>query len=114
MLKKAEVLEVGSNVIHVKTGDIIEVYVNTMVMISKDEGFCSERDVIFTNSLPPEGKVHIKNPSKKPLSPLTEAEVVNSNAKEIEKGDVVYFKSGQSHILPDNSEIISETQIYHK
>jgi uncharacterized protein YfaT (DUF1175 family) len=42
------------------------------------------------------------------------AEVVNSNVEDVQPGDQIFYRHGQSHILPDNSEILSETQIYHK
>jgi hypothetical protein len=113
MMKHALVTDVGSKVEEINIGDIITLYVTTMFMIEKNIGFCSERDVIFTNNIPQKGKVHIHRQSKNPLQPLSNAVVINSNSSDIEKGEKVFYREGQSMQLPDNTEIISETQIYY-
>lgn len=113
LMKHGKVLDIGSKVEDVSIGDIITLYVTTMFMIEKNKGFCSERDVIFTNDIPQKGKVHIHRQSKKPLQKFSNAEVVNSNAADVEKGETVYYREGQSMVLPDHTEIISETQIYY-
>lgn len=114
LIKLVEVINVGEKVTIAKKKDILQLYVNNIFSIGNNEGFCSERDVIFINNIPQEGKVHIKNQSKEPMEILNNALVVNSNSNDIEKNDKVFYKSGQSMILPDHTEIVSETQIYYK
>lgn len=114
MMKKASVINVGSKVEFVKEKDIIEIYSNSIVLTEGRKGFCSERDVIFTNSKPPIGKIHINEQSTRGMTVLTNANVISSNADDVEEGDRVYYKAGQSHILPDHTEIISESQVYYK
>lgn len=114
MLKLGRVVSVGDEVEKIKKGDIITVYVTTIFMLDGKMGFCSQRDIIFTNDIPAENKVHVKHQSKEDLSLFDSAIVVNSNSKNIDSGDKIFFRKGQSHILPDNTEIISDSQIYYK
>ena len=114
LMKFAKVLSVGKKVEDVKVGDIITIYVTTMVMLKKTIGFCSERDVILTNNIPPKGKIHINQQSKEGITVLMNANVINSNSEDIDTGDQIYYKVGNSHQLPDNTEIISEQQVYYK
>ena len=113
MMKLCKVIDVGNKTEWVQIHDIITIYVTTMVMIEKNIGFCSERDVIFTNNIPQKGKVHVHRQSKNPLQKLSNAFVLSSNSEDIEKGEKVFYREGQSMQLPDNTEIISETQIYY-
>lgn len=114
--KHAKVMEVGHKVEIAKEKDIITVYVSTMVMIEKNIGICSDRDIIFINGIPTEGKVQINQQSKSDsgLSILKSANVVSSNSGDISPGNKVFYKEGKSHELPDNTEIILESQIYYK
>lgn len=113
MLKLSKVISVGCKTEVAKVGDIITTYVSTNMMIDSKKGFCSERDVIFFNDIPQPNKVHIKNQSGDNLSLFTSAEVINSNSEDIMKNQKIFYRKGQSHILPDNTEIISDTQIYY-
>lgn len=113
MLKLAKVIDVGCKVEEVKKEDIITLYEMAIKSLGDGTGFCSERDVIFTNNIPQKNKVHIKNQEKLDMSMLNKATVVNSNCEDISQDDTVFYINGQSHILPDNTEIISESQIYY-
>lgn len=113
MMKYAKVIDIGHKVEWVQSGDIIKLYVNTMFMTEKGKGFCAERDVIFCNQIPQKGKVHIKEQVKDKITSLKTAKVINANCEDIESGDTVAYRDGQSLILPDNTEIVSETQIYY-
>lgn len=112
VIKLVEVLDVGHKVEIAKKGDILHLYVATMIITEYDKGFCSDRDVLFVNEIPQAGKVHITNQEKDPLNPLSTANVINSNSEGIDKNDKIYYRSGQSLILPDNTEILSDSQIY--
>lgn len=113
MMKYALVLDVGHKVEWVKKGDVIKLYVNTMFMTEKGKGFCAERDVIFCNQIPQKGKVHIKEQTKDKITSLKTAKVINANCDDIQTDDIIAYRDGQSLILPDNTEIVSETQIYY-
>lgn len=113
MMKLCKVIDVGNKTEWVEINDVITIPVNSMIMIEKNIGFCSERDVIFTNNIPQKGKVHVYRQSKNPLQKLSNAYVLNSNSDDITKGEKVFYREGQSMQLPDNTEIISETQIYY-
>ena len=114
LIKLVEVINVGEKVTIAKKKDILHLYVTNIFSIGDNEGFCSERDIIFINDIPQQGKVHIKNQNKEPMMILSNALVINSNSDDIDKDDKVFYKSGQSMILPDHTEIVSETQIYYK
>jgi hypothetical protein len=114
LLKYAEVINTGEKVEFVKQGDIISIYVHDMNRIDSELGFCSDRSVIFKNSIPQKGKIHITNIENNPMTSFSKAEVIESNSDDVNKGDIIYFKEGQAHILPDHTEIISETQVYYK
>ena len=113
MLKLCRVIDVGQNVEYVSEGDIITIYVTSISMLDSTKGLCTERDVIFNNSIPQKGKVHIGQQKNNELSVFKSGKVLSSNSQDIEKNDEVYYKPGQSHVLPDNTEIISETQIFY-
>jgi exosome complex RNA-binding protein Csl4 len=114
LLKYAEVISIGEKVEFVKKGDIISIYVHDMNRVDSEVGFCSDRSVIFKNGIPQKGKIHITNIENNPMNSFSKGEVIKSNSDDVEPGDIIYFKSGQSHILPDHTEIISETQVYYK
>lgn len=113
MLKLAKVIDVGCKVEEVRKDDIITLYEISIKNLGDGTGFCSERDVIFSNSIPQKNKVHIRNQEKVDLSMLNKATVINSNCEDISKDETVFYINGQSHILPDNTEIISESQIFY-
>ena len=114
MLKKAEVLDVGQKVTEIEKGQIITLYVNSLYMLGTEEAFCTDRDPIFINGYPREGKVNVGNTEKKTMTSFTKGIALKSSSGDIDDNDVIYFREGQSHILPDNTEIISESQIYFK
>lgn len=114
LIKLVKVEKIGTRVEHVEEGDILHLYVTSMFMIDSDTGFCSERDVIFCNEIPQKGKVHISEQSKKPMDVFSTAKVINANSEDVLQGDIIHYREGQSHLLPDNTEILSETQIYYK
>lgn len=115
MLKRVKVLDVGDMVVNKKKGDILTLYVNDMTRYGDyDKGFCIDRHVIFTNDIPQYLKVQVKNIQKDTMEVLSKGTVVESGSENIKKDDDIVFKHGQSHILPDNSEIISDSQIYFK
>ena len=114
MLKFVEVLDVGHGVSKIKQGDILTVYITTIQMLTQSEGFCIEREVIFINNYPQENKIHINGQVKKGMSVFKQANVLASSSQDIDDNDIIYFKDGQTHILPDGSEIISESQVYYK
>ena len=114
LIKLVKVEKIGTRVEDVEEGDILHLYVTSMFMIDSDTGFCSERDVIFCNEIPQKGKVHISEQSKKPMDVFSTAKVINANSEDVLQGDIIHYREGQSHLLPDNTEILSETQIYYK
>lgn len=114
MLKKVEVIKKGDNTKWINEGDVVTLYVNSLYNIEDDLFFCVEREVILINDKPQPGKIHIKNPTKISMTALHEAEVVSSNDVELIKGDTLIFKKGQSLVLPDHTEIISESQAFAK
>lgn len=114
LLKYCKVLDVGKKVEDIKKDDIVKLYVININFLDKKTGFCNEKDIIFINDYPRENKVHIKNQTKENLGFLHKADVIKSSSDDIEDNDEIYYKHGQSHILPDNTEIVSETQIYYK
>jgi hypothetical protein len=114
LLKHARVIEVGHQVERPKESDIITLPVTTMIMTEKSKGFCSERDVIFVNGIPSEGKIHINKQSKEGITLLLNANVISSNSSDVQKGDTIFYREGQSMQLPDNTEIISEKSVYYK
>lgn len=114
MLKHVEVISIGHKVEFLSVGDIATLYVNDMYRFDNELGFCSDRSVLFKNGVPQEGKVHIKNQESIELSSFGKAEVIESNSSDVKKGDIIYYRKGQSHILPDHTEIISESQVYYK
>lgn len=113
MLKYAKVLDVGQNTKWVKQNDIITLYYMSIVILKNNEGFCSEREVLLSNGIPPERKVLISHLSRETLSNFNKASVLESNSEDISKGDIIFYKQGSSHLLPDNTEIINENQIYY-
>ena len=114
MLKLAEVIDVGGSVTKVKKEDIITMYVTAISMLTSTTGFCSEREIIFINSYPQENKIHINSQVKQELTVFKKANVLKSSSKDIFDKEIIFYKDGQTHILPDGSEIISESQVYYK
>lgn len=114
MLKLAEVIDVGESVTKVKKEDIITIYVTAISMLTSTTGFCAEREIIFINSYPQENKIHINSQVKQELTVFKKANVLASSSPDIEAKETIYYKDGQTHILPDGSEIISESQVYYK
>ena len=114
MLKLAEVIDVGESVTKVKKEDIITIYVTAISMLTSTTGFCSEREIIFINSYPQENKIHINSQVKQELTIFRKANVLKSSSHDIKDNETIYYKDGQTHILPDGSEIISESQVYYK
>lgn len=114
MMKLAKVIEVGNKVEVVNKGQEITLYVNNIIPLEGKKGFCIERDIIFIDTYPQPGKVHIDGQSNTPMASLESSSVIRSSSEGIEDGDIIYYKKGQAHVLPDNSEIISESQIFYK
>lgn len=113
MIKIGKVLSKGKSVDIVKEGDTVHVYTNNLTMFDSRKGFCSQRDLLFVNEYPQEGKVHITEQTTVPMSSFTSGVVIKSSSEDIQDEDKVFYKKGQSHVLPDNTEIISESQIYY-
>lgn len=114
MMKHYRVLDVGHRVEIVKKDDIVTTYVNNVMMLDTSKGLCSERDIVFINHSPQPGKINITDQSKVPLTGFKSGRVLSSGVDDISKDDRVYYKPGQSHVLPDHTELISETNIYFK
>lgn len=113
MLKLCKVIDIGNKVFDfIKKEDIITLYVNNIQMIDKTKGFCNDKDVLFINEYPLKGKVHVTEQEKPKITPFSKAKVKKSSVDDIKDNENIYYKQGQSHILPDSTEIISETQIY--
>lgn len=113
MLKLGRVIDVGQKVEYISEGDIITIYITSISMLDSTKGLCNDRDIIFNNSVPQKGKVHIGEQKNNKLSVFNSAKVLSSNSPDIQNEEEVYYKSGQSHVLPDNTEIISESQIFY-
>lgn len=113
MLKRGRVIKVGKDCKEICEGDVITFYVNHMRVLDKDLGFLMERDVIFINEVVREGKVELRPMGHKHLTNFDLGEVVSSGYDEVSKGAVVGYQKGQSHILPNNNEILSKTQIFY-
>lgn len=112
LLKKYEVLDIGSEVKEeISVGSIVTCYINHVQMIDSEKGFCTFRDPVFVDGKVREGKVGLGLTTSIPMTRLNEAEVVNSGSSEIPTGSKIVYIPGQGHILPDNTEIISLTQI---
>lgn len=114
MMKIARVISNGHKVDIVYPGQKIWIYVNNIISMNDNKGFCVDRDIIFIDEYPQPGKVHIFGQSSTPLSSLESSKVLKSSSEDIENGDTVHYRKGQSHVLPDNTEIISESQIFYK
>lgn len=113
MLKLFKIVDVGEKVELVKKGDIVTTYVNNVTLLNGDEYFCTERDILFINDYPQPGKIHLRGQVKEKLTLFNSAEVIKSSSGDIEDEDKVFYKAGQSHVLPDSTEIISESQVYY-
>lgn len=115
LMKHYEVIAKGSTVSEeIEVGDIVTCYINHVRMIDFHKGFCTDRDPIFIDGSPRTGKVVIKNPQREGLTLFNRAEVVKSSSKDVDEACDVIYLPGQGHILPDGTEIISETQIVAK
>lgn len=114
MIKIGIALSTGYKVENVVEKDRLHVYVNSLHVVEGNLAFCSERDVIFRNNYPQPGKIHIDSQIDIPMSSFMKANVVRSSSEDILDQETIFYKKGQSHVLPNNTEIISETQVYYK
>lgn len=114
ILKMGEILKVGNEVTELKEGDIITFYGNDFLRITEKEGVIADRSIIFVNSKPRKNKTHISELNSTELSTLNKARVISSDDNEIQEDDNIFYKKGASLILPDKTEIISNTQVFYK
>lgn len=116
VLKLYKVIQKGCEVSsEIQEGDLVKCFVNNVVMLDTSSGFVSDRDIIFVNSYPRDGKVQITNSSNLNFSLLKTAEVIKSSYEELDKGDIVYLNQNTSSlVLPDSTEIVSKNQLYAK
>lgn len=117
-MKKAKVLSVGFlvNTEFIKVGDIITIYNNDIVRVSGTEsvGFTTDRNILFADGFPQVNKTHISPLNREELSTLDKASVIKSWDDKLKEGDIIYYKKGNGLILPDRTEIISDSQIFFK
>lgn len=115
ILKKATVISVGEEVAQVVKGDIITIYGYDCIRLDSDKGVTNERSVLFKNEIPLKNKTHIiEMDDIETLNVLSKAKVIATSTKDIDREDIVYFKKGTGLILPDKTEIISDSQIFFK
>lgn len=113
-LKKATVLSVGYKVEHIKVGDVIVLYTNDIRIAEEGIGYCNETNPIFINDKPQPNKTHIQTKKTNKISKFNKAIVKSSTDKELQEGDEIGYVKGSGLILPDHTEIISDTQIFYK
>jgi len=111
-LKIGKVLNVGETVTYIKQGDIITVYVNDLIKVEENTYICTDKQILFINNLPQPNKVQIEPIKSESLYKLKKAKVISSNDIEIKPDDTILFIPGQGVILPNHTEIISNTQIF--
>lgn len=114
ILKKGEVLKIGREVTEVKEKDIITFYGNDFLRVTEKEGVIMERGIIFINDKPTKNKTHISELDNKELTTMSKARVISSDDSGMIQDDTIFYKKGASLILPDKTEIISNTQIFYK
>lgn len=113
-LKKAKVVSVGSKVEHIKPDDIITLYTHDVRIAEENIGYCADTNPIFINEKPQPNKTHIRTKKVNKVSRFQKATVLSSTDKELNEGDEIGYVKGNGLILPDNTEIISDTQIFYK
>lgn len=113
-IKNAVVIAIGETVTAINPGDIIQLYVNDIMGIDSKLGYCIDTNAIFINRKPQPNKTHIRSKKSEELSKFNKADVIVSTSSKLKKGDEIGYKKGSGLILPDGSEIISNTQIYFK
>lgn len=113
-VKNATVIAIGETVTAIKEGDIIQLYVNDIMGIDSKRGYCIDTNAIFINKQPQPNKTHIRTKKSEGLSKFVKADVISSSTLNLKEGDEIGFKRGSGLVLPDGSEIISNTQIYFK
>lgn len=113
-LKKAKVISVGSKVEHIKLDDIITLYTHDVRIAEDNIGYCTDTNPIFINNKPQPNKTHIQTKKTNKVSRFNKATVLSSTDKELKEGDEIGYVKGSGLILPDNTEIISDTQIFYK
>lgn len=114
ILKKAKVLDVGNKVTNIKKGDEIVLYVNDIRGIGDRKGYCNDTNPIFINDKPQANKTHISKISSDNLTRFDNGKVISSTDDNLKKDDIIGYIKGNGLILPDSSEIISDTQIFFK
>ena len=112
ILKIGRVIDVGHRVENIKKGDKITLHINNISKYIGNECFCNDRDVIFINGYPQDGKVQITEVEDISMSSFKKARVIKSSTEDIQDNSNVYYKDGQFLELPDHTKILSETQIY--
>lgn len=112
VLKIGQVIDVGHKVEKVKKGDFITLHINNISKYIQNDCFCNERDVIFINGYPQEGKVQITEQEDMNMTSFKKARVLKSSSNDIKDNEKVFYKDGQFLELPDHTKILSETQIY--
>lgn len=113
-VKNAKVISVGETVTFIKKDDIIQLYANDIMGINSKLGYCIDTNAIFINRKPQPNKTHIRSKKSEELSKFNKADIISSSSSKLKEGDEIGFKKGNGLILPDGSEIISNTQIYFK
>lgn len=113
-LKKVKVLEVGTKVEDIEKDDILVLYNHDVMLFEGSMGYCLDRDPVFINDHPQKNKTHIQPKKADRLSKFEKGTVLSTTDPEMSKGDEIGFKKANGLILPDNTEIISDTQIYFK
>lgn len=115
ILKIGTVLDVGHEVEQIKKGDTITLYGYDCIRLDQNRAVTNERSVIFINGIPQKNKTHIiEVGDDSMLSVLTKAKVIGSSSKDMSEEDLVFFKKGAGLILPDKTEIVSDSQIFFK
>ena len=112
ILKIGRVIDVGHRVENIKKGDKITLHINNISKYIGNECFCNDRDVIFINGYPQDGRVQITEVEDISMSSFKKARVIKSSTEDIQDNSNVYYKDGQFLELPDHTKILSETQIY--
>ena len=113
-LKKAKVLGVGCKVQYIKEYDVITLYNNDIMIVEDNTGYCTETNPIFINDKPQPNKTNILPENSLSISKFSKATVLTSTDPQLKKGDKVGYKKASGLVLPDQSEIISDTQIFFK
>lgn len=114
ILKKAKVLDIGDKVTNIKKGDEIVLYVNDIRGIGDRKGYCNDTNPIFINDKPQPNKTHISKISSDNLTKFDNGKVISSTDNNLKKNDIIGYIKENGLILPDSSEIISDTQIFFK